>query len=107
MATPDTPTIQDERGNEIVVGSRCVYGCPPEDLPVLRYLVTVTEITDSDCDYDDELGRAVEYGPFVKIRFDTGEEDSLHASFDWHASDHYDRVYTVADIELYKPEVTA
>jgi hypothetical protein len=106
MTTPDTPTIQDELGNDIVVGSRCVYGCPePEE--VANCLVTVFEITDSDCDYDDELGRAVEYGPYVKIRFDTGEEDSLHASFDWHASDHYDRVYTVADIELHKPEVTA
>src|SRR5262245_23785089 len=97
--------IRDELGNKIEVGSRVVYGIPtPEELS--NCLCTVYEITEVDADYDDELGRAVAYGPCVKIRFDTGEEDQIQASFDFHESDHYEHVYTVADIELYTPGLT-
>jgi len=99
-----TEEIRDELGNLIVVGSRCVYGLPEPD-EISDSLCTVVEITESDADYDDELGRAVMYGPYVKIRFDSGEEERLTAILDYAQSSWEYPVFTVADIELYKPFV--
>jgi len=96
--------ILDPLGNELVVGSRVVYGCPdPHERNTPRYLATVYEITDPDGDYDDELGRGVAINPYVLVRWDDGETDRLGTSFNWHESGMYGDplVYDCDDLELY------
>jgi len=63
-------TVQDANENEIRVGSRVrVFD---SEVPG-----TVTAISEPDADYDDELGRGVEYPPRVTVAFDEGGEDKF------------------------------
>jgi hypothetical protein len=57
----------DFENNEIKVGSRVVSD-PTQNAG------TVTSIDDPDCDYDDELQRAVQYGPYVHVLWDADAE---------------------------------
>jgi len=72
-------TVRDERGQEIKVGTRAVYGCPePENRE--NAIVTVTEISEPDVYYNpvtdaDDGG----YGVKITVRFPTGETDTLDA----------------------------
>jgi|SRR5262245_4737423 len=106
--SPPIPTkdhFQDEYGSEIKVGTRCIYGCPDEaERFTPRYLVTVFEITEPDGDVDD-YGRSIFIPPRVRIRFDdTGEEDSIQASHNYHESDWDTMVFDVSDLQALTPE---
>lgn len=93
--------FQDEFGNVLTVGSRCIYGVP-EDKTDPDYQCVIYEITEPDGDVD-EYGRSIYIAPRVKIRFDTGETDSIQASVNHHQSDFDWTVYDVSDLELVKP----
>lgn len=54
--------ILDCKGTPLAVGQRVI-----EDGEEVG---TIIELTESDADYDDNLGRAVQYGPYVHVRFD-------------------------------------
>lgn len=72
----DYVTMTDSEGVEIKIGDRVVYGdVGPGEEP---QEAVITEITDIDGDYDDELGRGVMIPPYVKLRFpDDGTEESV------------------------------
>lgn len=63
--TPEA--IVDCKGHPVKVGARVLGEDGLEN-------GTVIEVTESDADYDDNVGRAVQYGPFVHVRFDPCEE---------------------------------
>jgi hypothetical protein len=54
-------TYQDYDGRQIVLGTKVV--CMDATVG------TVMQIDEIDCDYDDELGRAVGYGPYVYVQW--------------------------------------
>lgn len=49
---------------------------------------TVTEISDSDADYDDDLERGVTYPPKVFVTFDNGSKDEFPTSYTGNAGDY-------------------
>lgn len=59
----------------IEVGTRVLFGAPTTPEERVAYTGVVTDITDPDADYDDELGRAVEYCPRVTVKFDDGSTE--------------------------------
>jgi hypothetical protein len=100
-AVEQTVTIQDEYGNEVVVGSRCVYGAPDDESDP-NYVVTVAAISDVDGDYDDELGRGVMIPPFVTVKFENGEdEDVIRTVADGNQSSYWDDLtFIVGDLKV-------
>ncbi len=74
--------VTDTDKHELKEGTRVyVYGTPPENSEVYDSLHgTVIEVTDLDGDVDDE-GRSVAIMPEVRVRFDSGHEESFTTSF--------------------------
>ncbi len=66
--------VIDHKGDEIVVGSRVMFGDPAEGEQD-SYTGIVTDITEPDADYDDELQRGVQYPPKVTLRYGDGDEE--------------------------------
>ncbi len=73
--------ILDSNGTTLKVGMRVLDEHGDED-------GTITELTDPDGDYDDNLGRAVAYGPYVHVKYDDGETDRFTAT--WNATGPWD-----------------
>ena len=70
-------TVYDSKGTELKVGMRVItYPIPP----LTTYYGTITEITDIDGDYDDELGRAVLIPPYVTVKWDKNDTTIYKAS---------------------------
>lgn len=66
--------VRDINGQKIAVGNRVLFGDPRPDERDL-HTGEVTEITEPDADYDDELGRGVQITPRVVVRFPDGSEE--------------------------------
>jgi hypothetical protein len=96
--------IKDERGQEIKVGTRAVYGAPdPEDTD--NSIVTVIEIGEPDVYYNpvtdtDDGG----YGVKVTFRFKDGQTYSVDAMAS-HIDDH-DEVFEAPDLDVIETEHT-
>lgn len=89
--------ILDKNGVEITVGARVKR--LEEDVSDSGGVIT--ELTELDADYDDELGRAVSSGPYVHVRYDDGESDRYTAR--WNATGPWDdqrEDYTCDDVEI-------
>ena len=89
--------VTDRNGRRVRVGDRVTDGG------------TVVEVTEPDADYDDNLGRAVQYGPCVVVRFDPfgeypdGVDDRFLASYVYQG-DWCDRPsYVCDDVEVEGP----
>jgi len=103
-------TVIDANGNEIKVGTKCVYGAPePEDLE--NAIVEVIEISEPDVYYNpatdtDDGG----YGVKITFRFKTGETDQVDAfvapewyrQAQWEAGEEVEVFQHDGDLEVYK-----
>ena len=98
----------DCNDDPLVLGSRVIYGAPPTPDDVPAYSAVIVELGEPDYDYDDELGRAREYAPKLKLRF--ANDETVHVGtynvtrVSW--SDYPDgpaeRIYQAEDLELIK-----
>lgn len=70
MTAADRQRVVDCAGKPLAVGARVVYGGALFDA-----LATVTEVTEYDVDYDDDLQRPRLSPPTVRFRFDSGRVD--------------------------------
>jgi hypothetical protein len=71
--------VQDSSGDEIKVGSLCIYGAPDPD-EAAKSIVEITEISEPDVYYNpatdaDDGG----YGVKITFRFDSGETETVDA----------------------------
>lgn len=73
--------ILDAEGTTIVVGQIVVDRAGQE-------IGKVTQLTEPDADYDDELQRAVQYGPYVYVSYYDGTDDRYLAR--WNATGPWD-----------------
>jgi hypothetical protein len=95
-----TEYVEDTHGREIKVGSRVVaYSYNAERDKMEDYFGVVTEITDGDADYDDDAGRGVYYPPQIKVKFDSGEEDSFACQHEYGGPDR-EIEHTCEDIDV-------
>lgn len=69
-------TVYDARSRGLTIGDRVTI--------VGRYDPgTITQITDSDADWDDYRNRYVGFPPMVSVDFDDGSDDSFPCDTDW------------------------
>jgi len=84
----------DSDNNEVKVGSRVKSS---NDLPG----GTVVEIQEIDCDYDDNLGRPVAYGPYVFVKWDDHDEPERFSGYAVNGySPYQDEEYLFEDFDV-------
>ena len=72
--------VQDHKGDEILVGSKCLYGSPDETEQYADYVCEVIEISEPDIVESDE-GHLKDYSVSITVKFKGGDTEKLNASF--------------------------
>lgn len=89
----DNLTVTDYNDKPVTVGTRVRMwdfeeGHPEFPVARARYEGVVIEITDFEGDVDDDTGRSIEITPDVRVRFDSGDEQSF-STCEWEHDQRY------------------